>query len=112
MWETDSHSTRTDGSIREKILFLEKHGSFGSKPDKWRPDAICNDPTLWISVDQHGSTGSGLQHSGTTKGTRQFVSPQVWIIWINGKNIRCINALQALIQMIHTCGEINCPRNP
>ena len=93
MWETDLPSTRTDGSIREKILFLEKHGSFASKPDKWRPDAICNDPTLWINVDQRGSKGGHIQYSDVTNGTRQFVSPQVWIIWINKFFACCINAL-------------------
>ena len=52
----------------KKILFLEKRGSFGSKPDKWRPDAIRNDPTLWINVDQRGSKGRHIQHHATKTG--------------------------------------------
>ena len=112
MWETDSPSTRTRTRSFIKNLFLEKRGSFGSKPDKWRPDAICNDPTLWINVDQRGSKGSGLQLHGSTNGTRQFVSPQVWIIWINAHKALIQQAKNLLIQMIHTCGEIICPRNP
>ena len=30
-------------------VLLQKHGSFGSTPDKWRPNAIQRDPNLWIN---------------------------------------------------------------
>ena len=61
--------------------------------------------SAWINMDQRAGTFS-------INGTRQFVSPQVWIIWINAHKALIQQVKNLLIQMIHTCGEINCPRNP
>ena len=45
------HERRRAGAIAKNFgLLLQKHGSFGSTPDKWRPDAIQLDPNLWINM--------------------------------------------------------------
>ena len=45
------HPARTRAEAARKIfgLLLQKHGSFGSTPDKWRLNAIQRDPNLWIN---------------------------------------------------------------
>ena len=46
--ETTALNTSGGGTKNFGVL-LQKHGSFGSTPDKWRPDAIQRDPNLWIN---------------------------------------------------------------
>lgn len=41
--------TRAEAGAKNFGVLLQKHGSFGSTPDEWRPRAIQRDPNLWIN---------------------------------------------------------------
>jgi len=47
--ERPAPGTRAEAGAKNFGVLLQKHGSFGSTPDKWRPDAIQRDPNLWIN---------------------------------------------------------------
>ena len=93
----------------------EKKIFFSKNMDHLDQSPINGVPTPFVMIQPFGSTWINVdQRAGTfsINGTRQFVSPQVWIIWINAHKALIQQAKNLLIQMIHTCGEINCPRNP
>ena len=104
-----------DEIIYKKFFFLKNVDHLDQSPINGVPTPfVMIQPfgSAWINMDQEAGTFSIRAPQREKNRTRQFVSPQVWIIWINAHKALIQRVFFPLIQMIHTCGEINCPLNP